>query len=271
MPPSVAGERGNLPDPVVPPDVYDEQYYETCCGGFEEWHASQGAQAAGIYHYALERAGFKPGEVLVDVGSGRGELLALAVKKGASRAVGIEYAEAAVRLAQKTLAAQGAEAAEAIAGDARDLPVEDEMADLVTMLDVVEHLAPPELDAALREALRVLKPGGRLLVHTFPSRTLYDVTYRFQRNVKPWRRRTWPADPRLDVERLMHVNEQTVPGLGAALKAAGFVEVKSEPGTWVYDDFVPTERAKRLYHVLARMGSLSRFGVANMWAEGRKP
>jgi cyclopropane fatty-acyl-phospholipid synthase-like methyltransferase len=270
MPPPVAGDRRNLPDPVVPPDVYDEQYYETCCGGYEEWKASHGAQAAGIYHYALGRAGFQPGEVLVDVGSGRGELLALAVKAGASRAVGIEYAEAAVRLAQKTLAAQGAEAAEAIAGDARDLPLEDGMADLVTMLDVVEHLAPAELDAALREAHRVLKPGGRLLVHTFPSRTLYDTTYRFQRNALPWRRRTWPADPRLDVERLMHVNEQTVPGLGASLRAAGFIDVRSEPGDWVYDDFVPAERAKRLYRRLAKVGPLKRFGAANMWAEGRK-
>jgi ubiquinone/menaquinone biosynthesis C-methylase UbiE len=271
MPLRVAGDRRNLPDPVVPPDVYDETYYETCCGGYEEWQASQGTQAAGIYYYALDRANFQPGEVLVDVGSGRGELLALAVKAGASRAIGIEYAAAAVRLAQKTLAAQGAEAAEAIEGDARDLPLEDEIADLVTMLDVVEHLAPPELDAALREAHRVLRSGGRLLVHTFPSRTLYDVTYRFQRNAKPWRRRTWPADPRRDVERLMHVNEQTVPGLGASVKAAGFVDVKSEPGTWVYDDFVPSDRAKRLYHVLAKLPALSRFGVANMWAEGRKP
>jgi ubiquinone/menaquinone biosynthesis C-methylase UbiE len=265
----VAGEQ-DLPDPVVPPDVYDEQYYQTCCGGYEEWQASQGAQAAGIYHYALDRAGFTPGEVLVDVGSGRGELLALAVKSGAARAVGIEYAEAAVRLAQKTLAAQGAEAAEAIAGDARDLPLEDEMADLVTMLDVVEHLAPPELDAALREAHRVLKAGGRLLVHTFPSRTVYDVTYRIQRAWLPWRLRTWPADPRLDVERLMHVNEQTVPGLGASLRAAGFVDVKSEPGEWVYDAFFPADRAKRLYHRLAKLPALSRFGAANMWAEGRK-
>lgn len=268
--PAEPGERRVLPDPVVPPDVYDETYYVKYCGGHDEWRASEGAEAAGIYHYALDRARFQPGEVLVDVGSGRGELLALAVNAGAGRAVGIEYAEAAVRLAQQTLTAQGAERAEVIAGDARDLPLEDDMADLVTMLDVVEHLAPAELDAALREALRVLRPGGRLLVHTFPSRTIYEVTYRLQRNLLPWRRRTWPADPRVEFERLMHVNEQTVRRLGKSLQAAGFVDVKSEPGTWVYDDFLPTEGAKRLYHRLAKLGPLARFGVANMWAEGRK-
>ena len=117
----------------------------------------------------------------------------------------------------------------------------------------------------------MLKPGGRILVHTFPSRTIYEVTYRLQRNLLPWRRRTWPADPRVDFERLMHVNEQTVSGLGASLRAAGFADVRSEPGTWVYDGFVPSERAKRLYHLLAKLGPLARLGVANMWAEGRKP
>src|SRR2546422_11221995 len=125
-----SSERRTLPDPVVPADVYDETYYVNYCGGHDEWRASEGAEAAGIYHYALDRARFQPGQVLVDVGSGRGELLALAVKAGAARAGGIQYAEAAVRLAQKTLAAQGAEGAEAVAGEARDLPLAQGIAGL---------------------------------------------------------------------------------------------------------------------------------------------
>jgi ubiquinone/menaquinone biosynthesis C-methylase UbiE len=266
-----SSQRRSPPDPVVPADVYDEDYYVNYCGGHEEWRASEGADAAGIYHYALGRARFRHGQVLVDVGSGRGELLALAAKAGAGRAVGVEYADAAVRLARKTLAAQGAKTAEVIAGDARDLPLEDGIAHLVTMLDVVEHLAPPELEAALNEARRVLRPGGRLLIHTFPSKTLYEVTYRWQRNVLPWRRWTWPADPRVGFEHVMHVNEQTVRGLGRTLRAAGFAEVVSQPGEWVYADFVPSQRARHLYYRLAKLGPLARFGLANIWAQGTKP
>jgi ubiquinone/menaquinone biosynthesis C-methylase UbiE len=269
--PAGSQKDSELPDPIVPADLYDETYYVKHCGGYDEWTASGGAEAAGIYHYAIKHAELRPGQVLVDIGTGRGELLALAIKAGAARAVGVEYAEAAVRLARQTLEAQGVtRGAEVIMADARDLPLPDEMADVVALLDVVEHLAPPELEQVLAEANRILRPGGRILVHTLPSRTIYEVTYRLQRSVLPWRRRTWPADPRVEFERLMHVNEQTVRSLGAALRAAGFVGVSSEPGKWVYTDFVPSERAKRLYHLLARLGPLARLGVANIWAEGRK-
>jgi cyclopropane fatty-acyl-phospholipid synthase-like methyltransferase len=38
------------------------------------------------------------------------------------------------------------------------------------MLDVVEHLTPTELDRTLAQARRILAPGGRLYIHTFPNR-----------------------------------------------------------------------------------------------------
>lgn len=53
-----------------------------------------------------------------------------------------------------------------IQGDARNLPFEDARMDLVTMLDVLEHI--PESDKALREIYRVIKPDG-LCVLTVPA------------------------------------------------------------------------------------------------------
>jgi predicted SAM-dependent methyltransferase len=140
--------------------------------------------------------------------------------------------------------------------------------DLVTLLDVVEHLSHDELAATLREARRALRPGGRIFVHTFPTRTLYDVTYRLQRASRPARRERWPRNPRNQLERTMHINEQSLGSLRSALRAAGFANVKVFPGAWIYTDFVPDAAARRVYHRLARIPYLRRLAVADLWAEG---
>jgi ubiquinone/menaquinone biosynthesis C-methylase UbiE len=234
--------------------------------------ASAGAGVAGIYPGSLQRVGLRSGEVLVDIGTGRGELLAVAVEAGAARAIGVEYSAAAVELARRTIDAHGvADRAEVLLADARSIPLDDGLADVVTLLDVVEHLAPAELAGSLAEAHRLLRPGGRLLIHTFPTSTIRKV-YRLQRLAVPGRRRRWPVDPRHPLEVSMHVNEQTARRLGRAVRAAGF-EATPELGEWVWTDYVPAsdERAKRLYHRLAKLPLTRRFGVSNLWCLGTKP
>lgn len=271
--PADGGIRDPLPDPVVPPEAYSEEYYRQACAGFAEWSASEGANVASIYPGVLHLARFRPGEVLVDIGTGRGELLAVAVEQGAERAIGVEYAPAAVALAQQTLDVHGVTArAEVIQADARSIPVEGGVADVVTMIDVVEHLTDDELRRSLEEAKRLLKPGGRIFVHTMPNRIVYDVTYRLQRSLWPGRRKRWPSDPRVnEYEHLMHVNEQTLGSLKRYLDSAGYDEVRCYLGRWIHTTFVPDERAKRLYHRLARYGPTKRFGIADLFGEGRKP
>ena len=257
----------DLPAPVVAAEVYGEDYYTETCGGHEAWSASGGASSDGMYAGFLVRGGFARGEVLVDLGCGRGELLAEAVARGAERAVGVEYSESAVRLAEQTLRAQGSGArAEVLGCDLRAVPLPDGVADLVALLDVVEHLSPAELVAALVEARRLLRPGGRVLVHTMPNRTVYSVVYRALR-LLAGRRRTWPADPRNDWERLMHVNEQTVGSLRRAMTAAGLRDVRVEVGTWVYTDFLPDPRFRRVYTAMARLPGLRTLAVGNLWGE----
>jgi ubiquinone/menaquinone biosynthesis C-methylase UbiE len=225
-----------------------------------------------VYAGVLQRADLQPGETVVDIGTGRGELLAVAVERGAARALGLEYAEAAIDLARKTLETHSVGGrAGVLVADARAIPVRSESADLVTMIDVVEHLAPRELDLTLREALRILRPGGRIIIHTMPSRTIYSVTYRLLRLARPRRWRTWPADPRNEYERTMHVNEQTVTTLGRSLRRAGFRPYHASLGQWVYTVHIPEERAKRVYRALARMPLLARLGVGDIWGEGVRP
>lgn len=258
--------------PAVPPEAYDEAYYRQVCAGAEDWVDSGGARASGLYAGILARAGLRAGETVLDIGTGRGELLAEAVDRGAGRAIGVDYSADAVELARLTLAARGVgERAEVHHADGRRLPLPEAGADLVTMVDVVEHLTPDELADALREAHRVLRPGGRVFVHTMPTRTLYDVTYRAHRLLVRARGHRWPQQPRNDWELQMHVNEQTRRSLRAALRRAGFDPVRVEAGAWVHTSFLPEPRHAALYHRIARVPGLRRWVVADLFATAVRP
>ncbi|MFL5907871.1 MAG: methyltransferase domain-containing protein [Solirubrobacterales bacterium] len=265
------GMAEDLRPPAVSPTLYDEHYYLNWCAGFEAWRESEGAEFAPLYAGALDLAELAAQETLVDIGTGRGELLVAAAERGAERAIGIEYSPAAVELATRTIRSHGASpVAEVVLADARSLPLAADQANLVTMLDVVEHLAPPELDRALGEARRVLKPGGRIFVHTMPNRLIYSVTYRLQRTLVPWRLFSWPKEPRVALEREMHVNEQTTGSLRRALRRAGFEGIEVGTGRWIHDQFVPVDRARRLYRRLAAHRLTAMFGAADIWARARK-
>lgn len=261
-----------LPQPAVSPDAYSERYFLEACAGHEQWVGSDGRELDPRYAGALTVAQLRPGEVVLDVGCGRGELLVAALAAGARRAIGVEYASAAIGLARHTIAAHDeGDRATVLLADARSLPLGDAEVDLVTMLDVVEHLSPAELASSLGEARRVLRPGGRLLIHTLPNRLIYDVTYRLQRLARRRRRRDWPRDPRNDYEREMHVNEQTCGSLRRSLRAAGFAQLDVRTGGWVHDDFVPDPSARGLYRRLAAHRLTAGLGAADIWAQGRRP
>lgn len=209
--------------PSVPPDRYDAAYFLSVCEGYEEFLASEGKELSRRLREAFAVAGIGPGMRVLDVGCGRGEILRHCTRAGAT-AYGIDYVWAAVLLSRQ-VAAVG-EAAGVYQADARRLPFPDATFDRVLLFDIVEHLYPWELDQALREARRVLKPDGRLVIHTAPNvwydryaypvvrlvRTLMGQGARYPRNP----RALIPAN--LDV----HVNEQSALSLWWLLRRHGF-------------------------------------------------
>ena len=265
-------DPAELPEPEVSREEYDREYFLQCCAGADQWRESGGRTPSGIYRGVLRKARLRSGETVVDIGTGRGEMIAIAIEQGAARATGIDYSQAAVELAQETLAAHELDDRASIAlADARAIPLPDGEADLVTLVDVVEHLGPAELDVTLSEARRLLRPGGRVFIHTMPNRLIYDVTYRVQRAAWPPRWRRWPAEPRTEVERTMHVNEQTVRSMRRTLRDAGFAAVHAEHGEWLHTAFVPSERARWIYPLLARWRLTAPLGACDLFAEGVKP
>src|SRR4051812_39922215 len=97
----------------------------------EEWDSDE---LSPLYRGYVEIAPVRRGDVVVDLGCGRGEMLVAALQAGASRGIGVEYADAAIALARQTLVRFDAEEAELHHGDARSIPLDDGEADLVTLL-----------------------------------------------------------------------------------------------------------------------------------------
>lgn len=227
----------------VEPEIYTGDYYLTNCHGYEDFVASGGRKVGPRFVKALSLAGQLRGKRVLDVGCGRGELVIQSAMRGAD-AWGIDYAEAAVQIAEGAL--DGADAAlrermHAVQMDVKALRFEDGYFDTVFMMDVVEHLYPQELSRAFEELRRVTRPGGRIVLHTSPNtlfeRTIYPHYSRrinqiaraaskllrindglFNKTMLP----TGPEFPHDAFERTMHINEQSLAGLCAEVERHGF-------------------------------------------------
>jgi arsenite methyltransferase len=106
----------------------------------------------------------REGERVLDIGSGAGLLTReVAAEVGArGSVVGIDPSESMLALARRRRAPDGAAEPRFVAGDANALPFADGGFDAVVATQVYEYVQ--DMPAALGEAFRVLRPGGRLLV-----------------------------------------------------------------------------------------------------------
>lgn len=222
------------PRSSLPSTLYTEDYFLTACEGYEEFVESQGEHLSRRLRAAFAVAAVEPGMRVLDVGCGRGEILRHCARLGA-RAYGIDYADVAVKMSRDMARAEAESARQAPIGvyrsDAKFLPYPDAAFDRVLIFDVVEHLYPWELDAALAEVRRVLKPEGMLAIHTAPNRWYDKYAYPMVRLVRTLQGRgdRYPANPRaLNVAANVdvHVNEQDLRSLRRYLKRAGFRRIK---------------------------------------------
>lgn len=106
----------------------------------------------------------RPGERVVDVGSGAGidSLIAAKMVGMDGQVIGVDMTQAMLETARKSVSLAGAGHVEFREGLAESLPVPDSWADVVISNGVL-NLLPDKL-AALQEMARVLKPTGRLQI-----------------------------------------------------------------------------------------------------------
>lgn len=112
------------------------------------------------------RALVRPGDRVIDVGCGTGDLTFACLDAGAGDVLGLDFARPMLARAREKATHRGASGAAFALGDATQLPLADASVDGWCSAFVVRNI--PDLDAALAEAWRVLRPGGRLAVLEIP-------------------------------------------------------------------------------------------------------
>jgi SAM-dependent methyltransferase len=263
-------------DPASPvrQDSYSEGYFRTCCGGFagaeyERFIASRGKEIPERLAIPLRLAGEFAGLRILDVGTGRGEVAAVSRLRGAWSA-GCDYAKASLALAGSTLTAVTGSAGALCRNDVKSLPFQSGTFDLVFLLDVVEHLHPWELRQCLQDCCRVMRPGGRLIIHTNPNRW-YRVGLNLLRYRQALRDRVLPRPLWLrfeedEVTRVVHVNHQSVWSLWRGLRAAGL-----RPRVWAQPmDAASLGQPMTLLHFIRRR-LLSWWVYLELFAVAAKP
>lgn len=152
----------------------------------------------------IERIGLKPGERVLDVcsGSGGSALPAADLVGPGGKVVAADLADRLIALAEAKAAAKGLENIEFRVADMLDLGYPDESFDAVVCVFGVFFV--PDMQAAIRELWRMVKPGGRLAITTWgpdlfePANSAFwdavgGVRPELKRSFNPWERISEPS------------------------------------------------------------------------------
>jgi SAM-dependent methyltransferase len=162
-------------------------------------------------------AQLNPGEVVLDLGSGGGIDVLLSAKRvgPAGKAYGLDMTDQMLALARENQRKAGVENVEFLKGEIESIPLPDNSVDVIISNCVINLSG--DKDAVLKEAFRVLKPGGRFAVSDVVVRG--EVPAEVRRSIEMWVGCVAGA---------LHENEYA-----AKLAQAGFHSVNIEP-TRVY-------------------------------------
>jgi ubiquinone/menaquinone biosynthesis C-methylase UbiE len=175
----------------------------------------------------IELAKVKSGDKLLDVGCGTGSLtLAAHSRTGANgKTYGIDAAPEMIEVAKKKASRSGLEVAFDV-GLIEKLAFPDATFDVVISRLAIHHLPDDLKRRGVAEILRVLKPGGHLLIADFKAPTDHALSHIAAALFGP------------------HMMQTNVWSLPPMLASAGFVEISSGPTRSLFLAFVYGEKPR---------------------------
>ena len=105
---------------------------------------------------------FPSGGKILEIGCGNGKTVLALSKKGYD-VTGLDFSESAIGMCRKTIP----DAGEFVCASVTELPFQDDSFDGAVAFHVLEHLTDADMDKAVSELGRVLRPGSHLLVKCF--------------------------------------------------------------------------------------------------------
>ncbi len=192
---------------------------------------------------ALRRAGLAPGKRVLDVAIGTGLVARAAgdILGDSGHVTGLDLSMGMLAEARKALPIT------LVQSVAERLPLTDACVDFVTMGYALRHVT--DLETTFREYLRVLKPGGTLLILELTRPAADSATYRFTRfylrTVVPFLARLGPggSDARTLMEYFWDTVDNCVPPatILAALAGSGFTSPRQGIVHRVFSEYVATK------------------------------
>lgn len=194
----------------VSADYYNKDFFLKHMQG---WKIFTNGKIPHRFYDAMSLVKVKPNETILDIGSGRGEIVFLSANSGA-KVTAIDHSKSSIDLINDKLKQYPLKRGSItpIVMDAQKLLFNSESYDKIFFLEILEHLYPDEVTRSLNEMVRVLKPGGKIVISTGPSRLLINpILFLSKFLLKQF---VWES-------RKYHVNEQSYFSLNRLLKSTG--------------------------------------------------